>query len=100
MLTFAALVFFVLAATAAAVALQNFNREFDNVIEAQKRYCVPDAQNARVIRARVKKLVLAPYVEFTSKNSHESYDFNLDTHLKYDAESIEIIINRLFDASL
>ncbi|KAI6202822.1 hypothetical protein M3Y94_00484500 [Aphelenchoides besseyi] len=77
----------------------NFNREFDAVIETQRGYCVADVETAQAIRQRIKQLVLVPYIEFTNKHSQEAYDFNLDRQLKYDAESIEIIIDRLFDVS-
>lgn len=33
------------------------------------------------------------------RNSQEAYNFNLDRQLKYDVESIEIIIDRLFDVA-
>jgi len=77
----------------------NFNREFDYVIETQKSYCVLDVENAQAIRQQIKKLVLKPYSEFTTKNSQETYNFNLDRQLKYDCESVEILISRLFDVS-
>ncbi|CAD5207334.1 unnamed protein product [Bursaphelenchus okinawaensis] len=77
----------------------NFNKEFDNVIAAQKHFCVVDVPTAEYIRKRIKDLVLAPYIEFTRKHSQEAANFNLDRQLKYDAESVEIIINRLFDVS-
>ncbi|CAD5211427.1 unnamed protein product [Bursaphelenchus xylophilus] len=77
----------------------NFNKEFDSVIAAQKHFCVVDIPTAEFIRQRIKDMVLAPYIEFTSKHSQEASNFNLDRQLKYDAESVEIIINRLFDVS-
>ncbi|KAI6182793.1 Exocyst complex component 7 [Aphelenchoides bicaudatus] len=77
----------------------NFNKEFDYLIESQKLYSVLDVENAQAIRQQIKRLVLKPYVEFATKNSQEAYNFNLDRQLKYDAESIEIIIDRLFDVT-
>ncbi|KAI6230136.1 hypothetical protein M3Y99_01105600 [Aphelenchoides fujianensis] len=77
----------------------NFNREFDAVIETQKGYCVADVETAQRIRRQIKSLVLVPYIAFTNKHSHAASDFNLDRQLKYDRESIEIIIERLFDVS-
>lgn len=49
------------------MGFQNFNREFDYVIETQKQYCVLDVENAQMIRQQIKRLVLKPYAEFTSK---------------------------------
>uniref|UniRef100_A0A7E4ZTG7 Exocyst complex component 7 n=2 Tax=Panagrellus redivivus TaxID=6233 RepID=A0A7E4ZTG7_PANRE len=75
----------------------NFNREFDAVVDSQKNFCVADVQMAREIRRSVKDLVLRPYADFCSRHTNDSY--SIDRQLKYDVESIEIIINRLFDAS-
>lgn len=78
---------------------QNFNKEFDAVVAAQTHYCVVDVATAELLRRRIKQLVLNPYVDFANKNAREAQNFNLDRQLKYDTESVEIIINRLFDVS-
>lgn len=46
---------------------KNFNKEFDYLIESQKLYSVLDVENAQAIRQQIKRLVLKPYVEFTTK---------------------------------
>lgn len=47
--------------------LQAFNKEFDNVIEAQKNFCVSDVAMAHLIRGRIREAVLRPYVDFRAK---------------------------------
>jgi hypothetical protein len=51
------------------------------------------------IRKRIKDLVLRPYVEFTSRAyiNESSESEVVDRQLKYDAETVELIIDRLFD---
>jgi len=50
------------------------------------------------IRRRIKDLVLRPYVEFTSRAYvNVSSELEVDRQLKYDAETVELIIDRLFD---
>uniref|UniRef100_A0A1I8B1W5 Exocyst complex component 7 n=1 Tax=Meloidogyne hapla TaxID=6305 RepID=A0A1I8B1W5_MELHA len=78
-----------------------FTRDFDAIVEQQKIYCVADQITAANVRARIKSLVLQPFVEFSKKNSQECSElFEADRQLKYDAETIEMIIDRLFDATL
>ncbi|CAK5074674.1 unnamed protein product [Meloidogyne enterolobii] len=78
-----------------------FTREFDAIVEQQKIYCVADQITANNVRMRIKSLVLQPFVEFSKKNSQECSElFEADRQLKYDAETIEMIIDRLFDATL
>lgn len=96
------------------VALQNFNKEFDAIIDAQKNYCLVDLSLAHDIRKKIKELVLKPYKDFNSKwtfffiwfwiyifcrNPRENPDGEMDRALKYDAESVELIIDRLFDVT-
>jgi hypothetical protein len=53
------------------------------------------------VKKSIKNFVLQPFVEFSKKNSQECSElFESDTLLKYDAETIEMIIDRLFDATL
>nr|CAD2158708.1 unnamed protein product [Meloidogyne enterolobii] len=78
-----------------------FTREFDAIVEQQKIYCVADQITANNVRMRIKSLVLQPFLEFSKKNSQECSElFEADRQLKYDAETIEMIIDRLFDATL
>jgi len=77
----------------------NFNKEFESVIDAQKNYCLVDISLAYDIRKRIKELVLKPYVEFSSRDSREYSEQELDRQIKYDAESVELIIDRLFDVT-
>ncbi|CAK5088578.1 unnamed protein product [Meloidogyne enterolobii] len=78
-----------------------FTREFDAIVEQQKIYCVADQITANNVRMRIKSLILQPFVEFSKKNSQECSElFEADRQLKYDAETIEMIIDRLFDATL
>jgi hypothetical protein len=52
------------------------------------------------VQARIKGFVL-PFVEFSKRNSQECEElFETDRQLKYDAETVEMIIDRLFDATL
>lgn len=56
---------------------------------------------ANRVRARIKEMVLRPFVEFSKRNSQECAElFETDRQLKYDAETVEMIIDRLFDATL
>lgn len=65
-------------------------------MEAQKIFCVADVQMAKDIRKKIKDLVLRPYQDFCNKHSSA---YSIDRQMKYDVESVEIIIDRLFDAS-
>lgn len=78
----------------------SFNKEFDSLIDLQKNYCLVDLSLAHNIRKRIKEIVLKPYVEFNSRNSYDCAETDTDRQqLKYDAESIGLIIDRLFDIS-
>jgi len=81
---------------AVRTCFSNFNKEFDSVVEAQKIFCVADVQMAKEIRKKIKDLVLRPYQDFCNKHSNA---YSIDRQMKYDVESVEIIIDRLFDAS-
>lgn len=48
------------------------------------------------IRRKIKELILKPYQEFCNRFSN---NYSMDRQMKYDVESVEIIIDRLFDAS-
>uniref|UniRef100_A0A914EGZ8 Exocyst complex component 7 n=1 Tax=Acrobeloides nanus TaxID=290746 RepID=A0A914EGZ8_9BILA len=76
----------------------NFNKEFETILEAQKHYCIAEISLAVEIRNRIKGIVLRPFTEFTTKHSEDIYS-SIDRQLKYDVESIEMMIDRLFDSS-
>uniref|UniRef100_A0A914I880 Exocyst complex component 7 n=1 Tax=Globodera rostochiensis TaxID=31243 RepID=A0A914I880_GLORO len=77
-----------------------FNRDFDTIMETQKHFCLADKSAANDVRARIKQIVLRPYIEFSTRNSRECSElFESDRQLKYDAETIEMIIDSLFDAT-
>lgn len=59
-------------------------------------YCIANLQLAKEIRRKIKEEVLKPYQEFCNKYSKS---YSIDRQMKYDVESVEIIIDRLFDAS-
>lgn len=81
--------------------VQNFIRDFDSLVELQKNYCFADQAMTANVRLRIKELVLNPFVSFSKRYSHECAElFETDRQLKYDAETVEMIIDRLFDASL
>uniref|UniRef100_A0A183BPK7 Exocyst complex component 7 n=2 Tax=Globodera pallida TaxID=36090 RepID=A0A183BPK7_GLOPA len=71
-----------------------FNRDFDSIMETQKHFCLADKSAANDVRARIKQIVLRPYIEFSTRNSRECSElFESDRQLKYDAETIEMIID-------
>ncbi|KAL3073256.1 hypothetical protein niasHT_031204 [Heterodera trifolii] len=77
-----------------------FNRDFDAIIESQKHFCLADKTAADDVRARIKKIVLRPFIEFSTRNSRECSElFETDRQLKYDAETIEMVIDSLFYAT-
>jgi len=81
--------------------VQNFTREFDSIVEQQKNYCIADRTMAARARGRIKELVLRPFVEFNKRNSQECAElFETDRQLKYDSETVEMLIDRLFDVTL
>ncbi|KAL3094212.1 hypothetical protein niasHT_023645 [Heterodera trifolii] len=77
-----------------------FNRDFDTIIESQKHFCLADKTAADDVRTRIKKIVLRPFIEFSTRNSRECSElFETDRQLKYDAETIEMVIDSLFYAT-
>uniref|UniRef100_A0AC34R6Q5 Exocyst complex subunit Exo70 C-terminal domain-containing protein n=1 Tax=Panagrolaimus sp. JU765 TaxID=591449 RepID=A0AC34R6Q5_9BILA len=65
------------------------------LLKRKKNYCVADILMVKEIRRKIKELVLEPYQEFCNRFSK---NYSMDRQMKYDVESVEIIIDRLFDA--
>ncbi|MFH4974384.1 hypothetical protein AB6A40_001093 [Gnathostoma spinigerum] len=78
-------------------ALMIFNSEVDKVISAQSTYCISDVNLARHVREEVKEAVLKPYAKFYSKLSATSFANSLEKNVKYTVESLEMVVDRLFD---
>uniref|UniRef100_A0AC35UF29 Exocyst complex component 7 n=1 Tax=Rhabditophanes sp. KR3021 TaxID=114890 RepID=A0AC35UF29_9BILA len=74
----------------------NFNREMESILDSQKNFTVCDATIANVIRNRIKDMIL---------RNHGSFYVGLvqavgnDKNFKYDADSLEVVVDHLFDNS-
>uniref|UniRef100_A0A0N5A934 Exocyst complex component 7 n=1 Tax=Syphacia muris TaxID=451379 RepID=A0A0N5A934_9BILA len=80
-------------------ALIMFNNEFEKVIATQKGYCISDVKVAQNVKERIKKLVVEPYTEFYTRLTHSAFSKNLEKYVKFTPDSLEIVIDRLFDVS-
>ncbi|TKR93786.1 hypothetical protein L596_008181 [Steinernema carpocapsae] len=85
--------------TASKTIFATFNREFEATITHQKEYCVSDLKLGHIIRDRIKELVVTPYARLYSRCAQSAFSSNLEKHIRYTPESLEMCIDRIFDAS-
>jgi len=80
-------------------AFATFNREFELTLDSQRAFCIADVGLAGTVRNRVKSLIGQPYAKFYNNFSRNLFARNLEKYLKYDPDQVQLIIDRLFDAS-
>uniref|UniRef100_A0A915AB17 Exocyst complex component 7 n=1 Tax=Parascaris univalens TaxID=6257 RepID=A0A915AB17_PARUN len=80
-------------------ALLAFNVEFDKLLSVQRNYCLADVKLSREIRERIKKAVCDSYADFYARINRSPHSKSFEKHLKYTPESLEVVIDRLFDVT-
>jgi len=80
-------------------AFATFNREFELTLDSHRAFCIADVGLAGTVRNRVKSLIGQPYAKFYNNFSRNLFARNLEKYLKYDPDQVQLIIDRLFDAS-
>ncbi|VDK28032.1 unnamed protein product [Gongylonema pulchrum] len=78
-------------------ALVAFNAELERLITAQQEYCLADTKLAHDIKSEIKSLICEPYAEFHAKLMRSTISKGVGKHTKYSPESLEMLVDRLFD---
>ncbi|VDM24304.1 unnamed protein product [Toxocara canis] len=71
----------------------------EKLLNAQRNYCLCDVKLSRDIRDRIKKTVCEPYADFYVRMNRSTYWKSVEKHFKYTPESLEVVIDRLFDVT-
>ncbi|VDD86929.1 unnamed protein product [Enterobius vermicularis] len=90
--------------------LLTFTSEFEKLIAAQKGYCIADVKVSQSIKDSIRKLLLEPYTDFYNRFLSDIWNLSfrimrspfaksLEKHIKYTPDSLEMVIDRLFDVS-
>ncbi|VDM08255.1 unnamed protein product [Wuchereria bancrofti] len=81
-------------------ALVTFNAELGRLINAQQDYCFSDARLAHAIKSEIKSLICEPYAEVYARVMRSTISKGTtEKHLKYTPESLDMVIDRLFDVT-
>lgn len=72
-----------------------FEKELEQILEAQKNYTVVDGAYAYLIKLRIKEMILKNHERFYAIMTES---IGGDKNFKYDALSIEVVIDELFDS--
>lgn len=80
-------------------ALLAFNSEFEKLTVTQKGYCIADVKISQSMKDSIRKLVLEPYTNFYTRMSRSPFAKTLEKHVKLTPDSLEMVIDRLFDVS-
>uniref|UniRef100_A0A0N4Z6G2 Exocyst complex component 7 n=1 Tax=Parastrongyloides trichosuri TaxID=131310 RepID=A0A0N4Z6G2_PARTI len=73
-----------------------FEKELEQILETQKNYTVVDGLHSKFIKSRIKEMILKNHERFYVTMSET---IGGDKNFKYDAGSLEVVIDELFDNS-
>ncbi|PKC67670.1 Exo70 exocyst complex subunit [Rhizophagus irregularis] len=79
---------------------KNFNTEFEETYKVHKSYAIPDP-DLRIQVIKDIKIVLMPvYNRFLEKYQQTEFSKNPTKYIRYDPQTLENMVNRLFDGSI
>eukprot|EP00708_Paratrimastix_pyriformis_P002351 GAFH01001096.1.p1 GENE.GAFH01001096.1~~GAFH01001096.1.p1 ORF type:complete len:643 (-),score=192.19 GAFH01001096.1:31-1959(-) len=76
-----------------------FNEAFAEIVHTQSGYTIPDATLRSSVRHEAVELVKAMYQQFLQRYPTEIFTKNPDKYLKYTVETVEQMINSLFEST-
>lgn len=78
---------------------RKFNDEFEECYKSQKKYAVPDLDLRAQLIKDIKQIVVPMYTRFLDKYSKTQFTENPGKYLKFDVNTMEMLINKFFDPS-
>ncbi|KJE95624.1 hypothetical protein CAOG_08940 [Capsaspora owczarzaki ATCC 30864] len=78
---------------------KGFNHEFDEVYRTQKSYTISDPELRDQLRRDNVTLIIPLYSKFLERYKDEPFSKTPEKYLKYDAATLESMLNKFFDVS-
>ncbi|CAG8675218.1 14509_t:CDS:10 [Funneliformis caledonium] len=79
---------------------KNFNTEFEEMYKVHKGYAIPDLELRSQVIKDIKMVLMPMYIRFLEKHQQSEFSKNPTKYIKYDPQSLENLVNRLFDGSI
>jgi hypothetical protein len=76
---------------------KTFNADFEDAQKVQSRYTVPDPELRQQLVRDIKAAVMSVYSRFWARYSPSGFTSNPEKYLKYDSNTVELMLSRLFD---
>ncbi|CAG8569094.1 9788_t:CDS:10 [Funneliformis mosseae] len=79
---------------------KNFNTEFEEMYKVHKGYAIPDLELRSQVIKDIKMVLMPMYIRFLEKHQQSEFSKNPTKYIKYDPQTLENLVNRLFDGSI
>ncbi|KAJ3033862.1 hypothetical protein HK097_004708, partial [Rhizophlyctis rosea] len=78
---------------------KTFNTEFEDLYKSQKNYAVPDVDLRAQLMRDVKISLVPMYNRFYGRWANVEFTSNPQKYIKYDPESLEVMVDKFFDST-
>ncbi|KAI8915550.1 Cullin repeat-like-containing domain protein [Gorgonomyces haynaldii] len=78
---------------------KNFNKEFDDICQAQMRYAIPDVELRAQVIKEIKSVIVPMYNRFYDRYTEMDFSKNPEKYIKYTKETLVQTLDKFFDAS-